>query len=200
MQAHELAEKLRTEGLEAFGRYYSIYAATVADNEDGKGLFLLKVSCPLISIEPLEDWAKPRIFSGKQYGLFALPLVGDNVWIEFQSGDIEYPVWSYGALSENEKPDEAGLQKYLFLSPKGQKFLIEDEEKQITISQAGGFKVILSEEGIRIGKDSYHFTQFLDELFALFEETKTATILGPQPFINVAKYTLLKEKIKNIFF
>jgi uncharacterized protein involved in type VI secretion and phage assembly len=43
-------------------------------------------------------------FAGKGNGMVALPQVGASVWIEFEAGDPDYPIWS-GAFW----PDPAGF-------------------------------------------------------------------------------------------
>ena len=50
-------------------------------------------------------WALPSFpFAGKQTAMVALPQVASSVWIEFEAGDPDYPIWT-GAFW----PDPAGF-------------------------------------------------------------------------------------------
>jgi uncharacterized protein involved in type VI secretion and phage assembly len=42
-------------------------------------------------------------FSGQQMGFFAVPQVGAGVWVEFEQGNPDFPIWSgcwYGLTTE----------------------------------------------------------------------------------------------------
>ena len=42
-------------------------------------------------------WALPCLpVAGIQMGLFAVPLVGSLVWVEYEQGDPDYPIWVGG--------------------------------------------------------------------------------------------------------
>jgi uncharacterized protein involved in type VI secretion and phage assembly len=41
--------------------------------------------------------------TGKQSGVWVLPQIGAGVWVEFEHGDIDYPIWTgcwYGSVAE----------------------------------------------------------------------------------------------------
>jgi len=53
-------------------------------------------------------------FGGSQMGLFVLPAVGSAVWMEFEHGDPDYPVWpAPGSAPRGYAvgPDGAALQE-----------------------------------------------------------------------------------------
>lgn len=40
-------------------------------------------------------WATPCVpYAGPNVGFFAMPPVGANVWVEFEAGDFNSPIWS----------------------------------------------------------------------------------------------------------
>jgi hypothetical protein len=42
-------------------------------------------------------WALPCMpIAGKQEGIFVVPQIGAGVWIEFEQGDPDYPIWTGG--------------------------------------------------------------------------------------------------------
>lgn len=76
-------------------RFYGKYRGKVERNIDPLLLGRLQVSCPAVFGEGSLSWALPCApFAGPGVGLFALPPAGANVWVEFEGGDPNYPIWS----------------------------------------------------------------------------------------------------------
>ncbi|HXS04539.1 MAG TPA: phage baseplate assembly protein V, partial [Rhodanobacter sp.] len=50
------------------------------------------------------SWAMPCVpIAGKQSGVYVVPQIGAGVWIEFEQGDPDYPIWVggyWGAAAE----------------------------------------------------------------------------------------------------
>jgi hypothetical protein len=85
-------------------KFYGKYRGTVVTNVDPlqKGRIITQV--PAVSgLLPL-TWATPCVpVGGLQYGFFAVPLVGAGVWVEFEGGDTDHPIWSgvyWGSAAE----------------------------------------------------------------------------------------------------
>jgi uncharacterized protein involved in type VI secretion and phage assembly len=77
-------------------RYYGKYRAIVMNNIDvmneGKILVELPDALPITS-----TWAVPCVpIAGVQSGFFMVPAIGAKVWIEFEQGDIDCPIWVGG--------------------------------------------------------------------------------------------------------
>lgn len=90
-------------------RYYGKYRGKVIDNIDPLFLGRLIPIVPAISDVPL-TWALPCTpYAGLQVGLYAIPPIGANVWIEFEAGDPEHPIWTGCFWEEGEVPLEAPL-------------------------------------------------------------------------------------------
>lgn len=122
--------KLVQQGLEYFGRYYSSYRAFVIDTEDPKGMNRVKVVLPTIHSNDEEGtWAYPKNnWGGKDYGTNLQPLKGDMVWVEFELGDLDYPIWSHGGYAKDEKPKEFVNNTYGLKTPKGNLVIVDDRE------------------------------------------------------------------------
>ena len=75
-------------------RHYGKYRGRVERNLDPGNRARLQVKVPaLLGDQPV--WAMPCVpYAGKGVGLFALPPVGSGVWVEFEGGDLDYPIWS----------------------------------------------------------------------------------------------------------
>jgi uncharacterized protein involved in type VI secretion and phage assembly len=88
-------------------RYYGKYRGTVWNNVDVQGEGRIQVVVPAISPAPLVNWARICTPSGGfQHGMFAVPPLRAGVWVEFEQGDIDYPIWTgcfYGAGFETPK-------------------------------------------------------------------------------------------------
>jgi hypothetical protein len=52
----------------------------------------------------LSDWVLPSVpAAGAQSGGFVVPPVGSRVWIEFEGGDPESPIWSGGFRADSSE-------------------------------------------------------------------------------------------------
>jgi hypothetical protein len=55
----------------------------------------VQVSVPAVLGEGSLSWAMPCVpYAGSGVGFFMIPPVDANVWVEFEGGDIDYPIWS----------------------------------------------------------------------------------------------------------
>ncbi|WP_421848989.1 phage baseplate assembly protein V [Novosphingobium sp.] len=87
-------------------RYYGKYRATVLNNLDPMNQGRVQVQLADRYGPFPSTWALPALqFAGKgMSGIVALPAIASMVWVEFEAGDPDYPVWS-GSFW----PDPAGL-------------------------------------------------------------------------------------------
>jgi hypothetical protein len=79
-------------------RYYGKYRGTVISNQDvlQKGRLLVNVPDVLNGVG-ITSWAMPCLpVAGIQMGMFTLPLPQSGVWIEFEQGDPDRPIWVGG--------------------------------------------------------------------------------------------------------
>lgn len=75
--------------------YYGKYRGKVENNVDVMMLGRIQVSVPAVLGDGRMSWAMPCTpFAGNGVGLFMVPPRGANVWVEFEGGDPDYPIWS----------------------------------------------------------------------------------------------------------
>lgn len=75
-------------------RHLGKYRGTVVNNVDPMQIGRLQVIVPDVSSVMLSSWAMPCApVAGMQTGMFAVPIIGSGVWIEFEQGDPDYPIW-----------------------------------------------------------------------------------------------------------
>jgi uncharacterized protein involved in type VI secretion and phage assembly len=86
-------------------RYYGKYRATVLNNADPQLQGRIQVQlADRYGMFP-STWAFPAlVFAARGAAIVALPQLGSSVWVEFEAGDPDYPVWS-GAFW----PDPVGM-------------------------------------------------------------------------------------------
>lgn len=79
---------------ETLERFYGKYRGTVVLNVDPEQRGRIIAMVPdVLGIIP-SSWAMPCFpIAGKQNGFYAIPKPGDGVWIEFEQGDPNYPIW-----------------------------------------------------------------------------------------------------------
>ncbi len=85
-------------------RFYGKYRGTVINNIDPMQLGRVQVMVPDVSQVVPTSWAMPCMpFTGKQMGMWVLPQIGAGVWVEFEQGDPDYPIWAgcwWGSAAE----------------------------------------------------------------------------------------------------
>ena len=90
-------------------RYYGKYRATVTANLDPLQMGRVLVSVPAVPGAEL-SWAMPCVpFAALEAGASSLPMVGAPIWIEFEGGDPDYPIWSGTFWAEGQGPQPAPL-------------------------------------------------------------------------------------------
>lgn len=78
-------------------RYYGKYRGTVINNVDPMQIGRIQVMAPDVSNVMLSSWAMPCVpVAGINMGMFTVPLIGAGVWVEFEQGDPDYPIWVGG--------------------------------------------------------------------------------------------------------
>jgi len=85
-------------------KYFGKYRGMVINNVDPMQTARLMVQVPDVAGLIPGSWAMPCLpFTGPQMGFWALPQIGAGVWVEFEQGNPDYPIWSgcwYGSAAE----------------------------------------------------------------------------------------------------
>jgi len=76
-------------------RYYGKYRGTVLNNVDPMQIGRIQVVVPDVSSVLPSSWAMPCVpVGGINTGMFTVPPIGAGVWVEFEHGDPDYPIWT----------------------------------------------------------------------------------------------------------
>jgi hypothetical protein len=92
-------EQLGSEPEKLFGKY----RGKVKNNLDPLGLGRILAEVPAVRMSL--NWCMPCVpYAAGGVGFHAIPPIGTNVWIEFEGGGIDYPIWSGCFWLEGEIP------------------------------------------------------------------------------------------------
>jgi len=92
-------------------QYYGKYRGTVLQNVDPMRSGRLQIQVPDVYGPNFSTWALPCLPSGGMLtGMYVAPPIGAGVWVEFEQGDPDYPIWVgcwWGSLAET--PNQAKI-------------------------------------------------------------------------------------------
>src|SRR5579864_851161 len=78
-------------------KFYGKYRGLVVENIDPLQIGRVMVQVPDVLGETPSSWALPCVpAAGIQSGVFVVPPIGSQVWVEFEQGDPDYPIWTGG--------------------------------------------------------------------------------------------------------
>ena len=135
--------------------FYGKYRGIVTDNQDPQMQGRIRARVPDVTGDQDSGWAMPCM---PFHGFFALPTKGSGVWIEFEQGDPEYPIWT-GCWWEGPPTDKLPVSdlalpysQVVIKTQGGHSILLDDTPGTggITLETATGQKIVLSVQGIEI--------------------------------------------------
>jgi uncharacterized protein involved in type VI secretion and phage assembly len=143
----EIIERLR-------GRFYGKYRGTVTDVESG-GRGRIKAKVPAVLGDTPTGWCDPCVpYAGDSVGFAFLPEKGSGVWIEFEGGDVSYPIWVGCYWREGEFPSDAAPAKKLIQTKSGHQILLDDDGQSIKVKDPNNNVITLDSSGISIARSS----------------------------------------------
>ncbi|MEO5577199.1 MAG: phage baseplate assembly protein V [Gaiellaceae bacterium] len=78
-------------------RYYGKFRGTVVNNVDPLQIGRIMAIVPDVSGVAPTSWAMPCVpVAGINTGVFTVPQIGSGVWMEFEQGDPDRPIWVGG--------------------------------------------------------------------------------------------------------
>ena len=131
-------------------QFYGKYRGKVVNNIDPLQAGRIQVVVPAVQGAGQPSWALPCVpYAGKDVGFFALPPMDANVWVEFEGGDPDYPIWTGSFWGKGDLPAEAN-------TPATKLFKTEDVTlKIVDLPGAASFSVETSAGlKIEIGPDT----------------------------------------------
>lgn len=140
-------------------RFYGKYRGVVTSNQDPDGLGRIKARVQDVLGDQETGWAMPCVpYAGKSVGLYLIPPKEAFVWIEFEHGDSDYPIWTGCFWAPGEVPVESSRKDAL-----PEKKVLKTERSTITVNDSASewgitietnkspkMKVVINQEGIEI--------------------------------------------------
>lgn len=141
-------------------KYFGKYRGMVLNNIDPMQQGRLQVQVPDVAGLAPASWAMPCVpLAGLQNGMMALPVIGSGVWVEFEQGNPDHPIWVgcfWGSAAEVPALALAtppGLPAITFQTPLQNGVTISDlpgPTGGIMLKSATGATLIVNDTGIYI--------------------------------------------------
>ena len=130
-------------------KFYGKYRGTVTDVD--AATLRVKAVLPAVLGAQATGWWMPCVpYAGPNVGIAFLPEVGSGVWIEFEAGDVSYPIWSGCYWREGEQPPDATPTVKAIVTHAGHKMLFDDTAGSIKITDSNNNKITLDSSGITL--------------------------------------------------
>jgi Type VI secretion system/phage-baseplate injector OB domain len=170
-------------------RHYGKYRGLVLDNIDPLQIGRILAQVPDLLGETPSTWAMPCVpAAGIQAGCFIVPPIGSQVWMEFEQGDPDYPIWSggfWGTVADvpifATAPPAIPPGQNIVLQTTGENMvLISDAAPTpatggIILKSVSGAMIVVNETGIYISNG----------------QGATITLIGPAVAINETALTVV---------
>ncbi|TIC88295.1 baseplate assembly protein [Nocardioides sp. GY 10113] len=143
-------------------RYYGKYRGTVLVNVDPEQRGRITAMVPdVLGLTP-SSWAMPCVpLAGKAEGVFLVPQVGAGVWVEFEQGDPDYPIWTGGFWGSAAEVPPLALApppippgQNIVVQTTGQSALVLSDSPPtpatggVVLRSAGGSMIVVNDSGI----------------------------------------------------
>jgi hypothetical protein len=131
------------------GKLYAKYSGEVVANDiDPDKTGIISVTVPSVFGAGVSVPARPCL----PYGHFFIPAVGTRLWVEFESGDPDYPIWVGVWYPKGTVPKTATISppdNRVIQTASGHTIEIMDKdgEEQITIKHKGNSFITLDKKG-----------------------------------------------------
>jgi phage baseplate assembly protein gpV len=140
----EVADRLRH-------RFYGKYRGIVTDNNDPSNMMRIKATVPAVLGGVETGWAMPCVpYAGDSVGMFFLPDTDAGVWIEFEGGDLSYPIWTGTWYTTGAIPESATPSKKVLKTTSGHKIVLDDDGGSVEVTDSNGNTISMDASVIKI--------------------------------------------------
>jgi len=127
-------------------RFYGKYRGVVTDTD--AATMRVKASVPAVLGGISSGWAAPCVpYAGPQVGFFMLPDLGSGVWIEFEGGDVSFPIWTGCYWNSGDIPSAAATTLKTIITTAGS-LSFDNNAASVTLQDSAQHTVVLDSSGI----------------------------------------------------
>jgi len=136
-------------------RFYGKYRGKVSDNDDPLMLGRIKAKVPSLLTDQETGWATPcSPYAGNGVGFFFIPPTDANVWIEFEEGRLDHPIWTGGFWAEGELPKAPAIPDVKVIKTDFATITIDDLLQSVTIETTSQLQMSMDTTGIKLSNGS----------------------------------------------
>jgi uncharacterized protein involved in type VI secretion and phage assembly len=132
-------------------KFYGKYRAKIVEVDDPEERGRIKVIVPSVTDKSETNWCDPCIpVAYDDGGDFSLPTKGETVWVEFEEGDINKPIWTGNWFSKSKTPIKyPDIENQRVISFGDSRILMNKETKEMTLL-SGTCKIVLDKNATKI--------------------------------------------------
>ncbi len=130
------------------GPYYGKYRGSVVDVD--ASTMRIKATVPSVLGDVTSGWCEPCVpYAGPSVGVVMLPEVGSGVWIEFEGGDLSYPIWVGCYWRQGEFPSNANADvKAIYTTTGSLEF--DNNGSKVTLQDASQHTAVIDSNGVTL--------------------------------------------------
>jgi uncharacterized protein involved in type VI secretion and phage assembly len=133
-------------------RFFGKYRGVVIDVD--ASTMRIKASVPSVLGGVTSGWAAPCVpYAGPQVGFMMLPDVGSGVWIEFEGGDVSFPIWTGCYWNSGDIPSTAAATLKTIITTAGS-LALDNDANSVTLQDSSQHTVVLDSSGVTTTADS----------------------------------------------
>jgi hypothetical protein len=130
------------------GRFYGKYRGVVTDVD--AATMRIKANVPAVLPGSPTGWCAPCVpYAGPQVGFLMLPEVGSGVWIEFEGGDVSYPIWTGCYWTSGDVPSAASADVKTIVTTAGT-LSFDNGASSVTLAGSAQNSVALDSSGATV--------------------------------------------------
>ncbi len=137
-------------------KYYGKYRGVVTDNSDPLQLGRVQVRVQDVLRDNESGWAMPSVpYAGKNVGLFLIPPKDALVWVEFEGGDPDYPIWTGCFWASGDLPASPAVAETKVLKTDAGTITVSDKKGSGSITfEVSGLKIVIDTQKIKLSNSS----------------------------------------------
>jgi phage baseplate assembly protein gpV len=129
-------------------RFYGKYRGVVTDVD--AATMRIKASVPSVLPGAATGWCAPCVpYAGPQVGFLMLPEVGSGVWIEFEGGDVSFPIWTGCYWSTGDIPSAASADVKTIITNAGT-LAFDNSASSVTLQDSAQDSLVFDSSGATV--------------------------------------------------